>query len=94
MQKDVPVEVNGEMAAILQSSRFSPDFKIEILDKQDNTCSESTTQVAHTLGSLWTKCFYFERLTTNSIEKKKEVMLTHTSAAGIKLTIILKVSVK
>uniref|UniRef100_A0A3Q4MQR5 Arsenite methyltransferase n=1 Tax=Neolamprologus brichardi TaxID=32507 RepID=A0A3Q4MQR5_NEOBR len=34
-KKDVSVQVNGEMAAILQSSRFSSDFKIQMLDKQD-----------------------------------------------------------
>lgn len=44
MQKDEAVEVNAEMAAILQSSRFSSDFKIQMLDKQ-SSC-ESASQVA------------------------------------------------
>ncbi|XP_070827368.1 arsenite methyltransferase-like [Chaetodon trifascialis] len=46
-KKDVAVEVNGTMATILQSSRFSPDFKIEILDKPDKSSSESTPQYCH-----------------------------------------------
>lgn len=46
-KKDVALEVNGELAAILQSSRFSLDFKIEMLDKQDNTSSESTPKYCH-----------------------------------------------
>lgn len=37
-KKDVPTKVNGELALILQSSRFSTDFKIDFLDKP-NTCS-------------------------------------------------------
>ncbi|XP_030009043.1 arsenite methyltransferase [Sphaeramia orbicularis] len=45
-KKDVPVEVDEEMAAILQSSRFSSDFKVEILDKADSS-SESSTQYCH-----------------------------------------------
>ncbi|KAM7413267.1 hypothetical protein PAMA_020583 [Pampus argenteus] len=45
-KKDVAVEVNGEMAAILQSSRFSPDFKIQTLDKPASS-SESTPQYCH-----------------------------------------------
>lgn len=44
MQKDVAVEVNAEMATILQSSRFFPDFKIQMLDKHESS-SESTSQV-------------------------------------------------
>ncbi|XP_070685323.1 arsenite methyltransferase [Pempheris klunzingeri] len=45
-KKDVPVEVNGEMASILQSSRFSPDFKLQISDKPESS-SESTPQYCH-----------------------------------------------
>lgn len=45
-KKDVAVEVNGEMAAILQSSRFAPDFKIQTLDKPESS-SESTPQYCH-----------------------------------------------
>ncbi|XP_062275379.1 arsenite methyltransferase isoform X1 [Scomber scombrus] len=45
-KKDVAVEVNGEMAAILQSCRFAPDFKIQKLDKPE-PCSESTPQYCH-----------------------------------------------
>ncbi|XP_034723224.1 arsenite methyltransferase isoform X3 [Etheostoma cragini] len=45
-KKDVAVGVNGEMAAILQRSRFSPDFKIQILDKPWSS-SESTPQYCH-----------------------------------------------
>lgn len=50
-QKDVAVEVDGEMAAILQNSRFFPDFKIQMLDKPQ-TKSESTPQVADILDLL------------------------------------------
>lgn len=45
-KKDVAVQVNGEMAAILQSSRFSPDFLIQILDRPESG-SESTPQYCH-----------------------------------------------
>lgn len=38
-KKDVPHKVNGEMALILQSSRFSPDFKIEVVDKSNTICT-------------------------------------------------------
>lgn len=55
-QKDVSVQVNGEMAAILQSSRFSSDFKIQMLDKQESK-SETTAEVSNTTSSLWRKCF-------------------------------------
>lgn len=51
-QKDVSVQVNGEMAAILQSSRFSSDFKIQMLDKQESK-SETTAEVSNTTSSLW-----------------------------------------
>ncbi|KAE8295355.1 Arsenite methyltransferase [Larimichthys crocea] len=43
---DVAVKVNGEMAAILQSSRFSSDFKIQTSDKPESS-SESTPQYCH-----------------------------------------------
>lgn len=55
-QKDVAVQVNGEMAAVLQSSRFSSDFKIQMLDKQESK-SETTPEVSNTTSSLWLKCF-------------------------------------
>lgn len=45
-KKDVAVEVNGEMAAILQSSRFFPDFKIQTSD-QPESGTESTPQYCH-----------------------------------------------
>lgn len=45
-KKDVAVEVNGEMAAVLQSSRFSTDFQIQISDKPGSG-SESTPQYCH-----------------------------------------------
>ncbi|XP_055003893.1 arsenite methyltransferase [Boleophthalmus pectinirostris] len=45
-KKDAPNKVNGEMALILQSSRFSPDFKIEIRDLP-NTCSRPSQQNCH-----------------------------------------------
>ncbi|XP_030599416.1 arsenite methyltransferase-like isoform X2 [Archocentrus centrarchus] len=45
-QKDVAVQVNGEMAAVLQSSRFSSDFKIQMLDKQESN-SETTPELCH-----------------------------------------------
>ncbi|XP_070762288.1 arsenite methyltransferase isoform X2 [Enoplosus armatus] len=62
-KKDVAVDVNGEMAAILQSSRFFPDFQIQISDKPESS-SGSTTQFCHLnpflladkLGSSVTKC--------------------------------------
>ncbi|XP_040901681.1 arsenite methyltransferase [Toxotes jaculatrix] len=62
-KKDVAVKVNGEMAAILQSSRFFPDFKIQMLDKPESS-SESTPQYCHLnpflladkLGSSVKKC--------------------------------------
>lgn len=55
-QKDVAVQVNGEMAAVLQSSRFSSDFKIQMLDKQESKL-ETTPEVSNTTSSLWLKCF-------------------------------------
>lgn len=45
-KKDVAVQVNGEMAAILQSSRFFSDFKIQMLDKQESK-SETTPEYCH-----------------------------------------------
>ncbi|AWO99070.1 putative arsenite methyltransferase-like isoform 3 [Scophthalmus maximus] len=45
-KKDVAVEVNGEMAAILQSSRFFPDFKIQASEKPESS-SDSTPQHCH-----------------------------------------------
>uniref|UniRef100_A0A8C2XD38 Arsenite methyltransferase n=1 Tax=Cyclopterus lumpus TaxID=8103 RepID=A0A8C2XD38_CYCLU len=47
-KKDVAVSVNGEMAAILQRSRFSPDFKIQVSDQPESD-SGSTPQVADVL---------------------------------------------
>uniref|UniRef100_A0A3Q0SKY9 Arsenite methyltransferase n=1 Tax=Amphilophus citrinellus TaxID=61819 RepID=A0A3Q0SKY9_AMPCI len=44
-QKDVAVQVNGEMAAVLQSSRFSSDFKIQMLDKQES--NSETPELCH-----------------------------------------------
>lgn len=37
VQKDVPLEVNREMASILQSSRFSQDFKIVMSDEHESS---------------------------------------------------------
>lgn len=62
-KKDVAVQVNGDMAAILQSSRFFPDFNVQISDKPEST-PESTPQCCHLnpflladkLGSFVTKC--------------------------------------
>uniref|UniRef100_A0A8C2Z2S2 Arsenite methyltransferase n=1 Tax=Cyclopterus lumpus TaxID=8103 RepID=A0A8C2Z2S2_CYCLU len=45
-KKDVAVSVNGEMAAILQRSRFSPDFKIQVSDQPESD-SGSTPQYCH-----------------------------------------------
>ena len=45
------MEVNGEMAATLQSSRFSPDFEIAMSDKPESI-SESTPQVAGIFGLM------------------------------------------
>ncbi|KAK5868580.1 hypothetical protein PBY51_009580 [Eleginops maclovinus] len=62
-KKDVAVKVNGEMAAILQTSRFSSDFIIQISDQPESS-SASTPQYCHLnpflladkLGSSVTKC--------------------------------------
>ncbi|KAJ4936157.1 hypothetical protein JOQ06_017681 [Pogonophryne albipinna] len=62
-KKDVAVEVNGEMAAILQRSRFFSDFKIQISDQPESS-SASTPQYCHLnpflladkLGSSVTQC--------------------------------------
>ncbi|TKS81083.1 Arsenite methyltransferase [Collichthys lucidus] len=43
---DVAVKVKGEMAAILQSSRFSSDFKIQTSDKPESSL-ESVPQYCH-----------------------------------------------
>lgn len=53
MQKDVPVEVNAEMATILQSSRFFPHFTIQLLDEHDSS-SDATLQVDGSLGWMIT----------------------------------------
>ncbi|XP_061576287.1 arsenite methyltransferase [Cololabis saira] len=45
-KKGVGVEVNGKMTAILQKSRFSSDFEIQMLDKQESS-SESAPQYCH-----------------------------------------------
>ncbi|XP_069004096.1 arsenite methyltransferase [Embiotoca jacksoni] len=45
-KKEVAMEVSGEMAAVLRSSRFSPDFKIQMLDQPESS-SESTPQYCH-----------------------------------------------
>ncbi|KAF7668860.1 hypothetical protein LDENG_00282820 [Lucifuga dentata] len=45
-KKDVAVEVNGELATILQCSRFSSVFKIEILEGLELS-SEPTPQYCH-----------------------------------------------
>ncbi|XP_041851106.1 arsenite methyltransferase [Melanotaenia boesemani] len=44
-QKDKAVEVNGEMAAILQCSRFSKDFQIQMLEKHES--DSKPTQYCH-----------------------------------------------
>ncbi|XP_034556816.1 arsenite methyltransferase [Notolabrus celidotus] len=46
-KKGVAVEIHGEMAAILQNSRFNPDFQIQISDKPAPVCSASTKQYCH-----------------------------------------------
>ncbi|XP_041667390.1 arsenite methyltransferase [Cheilinus undulatus] len=46
-KKDVAVEVDGEMAAILQNSRFCSDFHIQISDKPAQPSSDSTQQYCH-----------------------------------------------
>ncbi|XP_059187489.1 arsenite methyltransferase [Centropristis striata] len=45
-KKDVPVEVCGEMAAILLTSRFCPDFKIQMSD-QPESGSKAAPQYCH-----------------------------------------------
>ncbi|KAM8902710.1 arsenite methyltransferase isoform 2-T2 [Spinachia spinachia] len=42
-KKDVAVAVNGEMATILQRSRFCPDFQIQVSDPQESD-SEARSQ--------------------------------------------------
>lgn len=51
MQKDVAVEVSGELAQILKSSRFCPDFEIQMLDKPEPS-SEAAPQVTDTMALL------------------------------------------
>ncbi|XP_074535997.1 arsenite methyltransferase [Halichoeres trimaculatus] len=46
-KKDVVTEVDGEMAAILQNSRFCSDFQIQISDQPTQTCTASTKQICH-----------------------------------------------
>ncbi|KAM3875241.1 arsenite methyltransferase [Diretmus argenteus] len=62
-KKDVAVEVSGEMAAILQSSRFCTDFKIQMLSEPEPNsnstpkyCHLSPFLLADTLGSSVKKC--------------------------------------
>ncbi|XP_054456360.1 arsenite methyltransferase [Anoplopoma fimbria] len=45
-KKDVAVAVNGEMVSILQSSRFSTDFKIQASDQPESDL-ESTPKYCH-----------------------------------------------
>ncbi|XP_029026342.1 arsenite methyltransferase [Betta splendens] len=45
-KKDVPLTVNAEMATILQSSRFSPHFTIQMLDEHESS-SNATSQFCH-----------------------------------------------
>lgn len=61
MQKDTTVELNGEMAAILQHSRFATDFNIRMLNEQ-NFSSEPTPQEVSIkmLFILVTNCFSSE----------------------------------
>lgn len=47
MQVNVPVEVDAEMAAILQYARFSPDFTVQMTDNPDPSLG-SAQQVNHT----------------------------------------------
>nr|XP_020495013.1 arsenite methyltransferase-like [Labrus bergylta] len=46
-KKDVAAEVDGEMAAILQSSRFITDFQIQMSDRPAESSSASTQQYCH-----------------------------------------------
>ncbi|CAJ1065556.1 arsenite methyltransferase-like [Xyrichtys novacula] len=46
-KKDVAGEVDAEMAAILQNSRFCPDFQIQSSDTPAQPCSASTPQYCH-----------------------------------------------
>lgn len=56
-KKDVPNKVNGEMTLILQSSRFSPDFQIEVLGESNTSatsqqyCHLNPFRLADQLGS-------------------------------------------
>lgn len=50
MQKGVAVEVSGQLAEILKSSRFCPDFDIQMLDKAEPS-SEATPQVSDVMPS-------------------------------------------
>ncbi|KAG7321617.1 hypothetical protein KOW79_014475 [Hemibagrus wyckioides] len=60
---NVPVEVDAEMAAILQYTRFSPDFIIQMTDKPDPSlgsaqqyCHLSPFILADRLGSCMKQC--------------------------------------
>lgn len=63
LQKDTAVEVDGEMAAILQHSRFSTDFDILMVDKQNSSSTPQEVRiqillmlVTHFFSS--DRCFY------------------------------------
>uniref|UniRef100_A0A8C6SGM5 Arsenite methyltransferase n=1 Tax=Neogobius melanostomus TaxID=47308 RepID=A0A8C6SGM5_9GOBI len=61
-KKDMPTTVNGEVALILQSSRFSPDFEIKVLDKTNASspsqqyCHLNPFRLADQLGSAVLQC--------------------------------------
>ncbi|RVE64760.1 hypothetical protein OJAV_G00129210 [Oryzias javanicus] len=61
-KKNTSVEVDGEMAAILQHSRFATDFDIQMLDKQNSSstpqeyCHLNPFLLADKLGSSVKQC--------------------------------------
>lgn len=61
-KKDEPSKVNGEMTLILQSSRFSPDFKIKVLGESNTSstsqqyCHLNPFRLADQLGSAVKQC--------------------------------------
>lgn len=57
MQVDVPVEVDAETAAILQHTRFSPDFIVQTTDEPDPGLG-AAQQVKRTGWSV-TRTFYY-----------------------------------
>ena len=55
VQKDETIQVDSEMALVLQCSRFTPDFSIQVLDCPDeshNSTPQVTANVFHVLNPV------------------------------------------